>query len=69
MNNHSSNNRIADLKSQKEALRLELESAAQAFISATQAFAEQQFRKSVEHAVTTQQRAYQAIKGGRDPTD
>ena len=54
MNNHSPNNRIAELKSQKEALCLEMESASQAFIRATQSFAEQELRRSVEHAVTSQ---------------
>lgn len=54
MNNHSSNKRIADLKSQKEAICVEMESAAQAFCRATQSFAEQELRKSVEHTVTSQ---------------
>ena len=54
MNNHSSNKHLADLTSQKEALCAEMDSAAQAFVAATQLFAEQELRMSVEHAVTSQ---------------
>ena len=54
MNNHSPNQRIAELKSQKESLCREMEGAVQAFIGVTQSFAEQELRKSVELAVTTQ---------------
>jgi hypothetical protein len=54
MNNPVADQRIADLKSRKEALCLELESAVQAFIRATQSFAAGELKKSVEQAVTSQ---------------
>ncbi len=53
-NNHVPDKRIADLRSQKETLCLEMESAAEVFIRATQAFAERELRNSVEHALTSQ---------------
>lgn len=64
MNNHTSNNRIAELTSQKEALCVEMESAAQAFCRATQSFAEQEIRKSVEHAVTLQYELTRRLRDG-----
>ena len=54
MNNHSPDEQITQLKSQKEALCQEMESAAQGFVRVTQSFAEKELRKSVEHAVTSQ---------------
>ncbi len=54
MTDTDSNGRIVQLKTQKESLCRDLESAAQAFIGATQTFAGQELRKSVKHAVTSQ---------------
>ncbi len=54
MNSTGSNGRLVELKSQKESLCLEMETATQAFIAATQTFAGQELRKSVEQAVTSQ---------------
>ena len=54
MNNHVPAEHIAELNGQKKALCREMDSAAQAFIKATQSFAGQELRKSVEHAVTSQ---------------
>lgn len=54
MNNHVADKQVTELKSRREAICLEMESAAQAFIRATQSFAEGELRKSVERAVTSQ---------------
>ena len=54
MNDNGSDGRIVQLKTQKEGLCLELESAVQAFIGATQTFVGRELRKNVEQAVTSQ---------------
>ena len=68
MNNHCPDPRIAELRSQKETLCLEMESSVQAFIKATQSFAEEELRKSVEQAVTSQYDLTRRLgKGGIRP--
>jgi hypothetical protein len=54
MNNYDPDQRIAELRSKQESLCLEMEQSVQAFIQASQSFAEQELRSSVEHAVTCQ---------------
>jgi hypothetical protein len=64
MNNTARDNQITELRSRKEAICLEMESSVQAFIKATQSFAEQELRTSVEHSVTSQHELTRRL--GRD---
>jgi hypothetical protein len=54
MSNNGPDGRIAELQSLKESLCLQLEQSVRAFIQASQSFAEQELRNSVQHAVTSQ---------------
>jgi hypothetical protein len=68
LNDQESTSSIAELKTRKAALCLEMESAAQAFIKATQTFAEGEIRRSVEQAVTSQYELSRRLgEGGLHP--